>query len=155
MATDADGQLLLRLFEIANGEEMRQARHFMIFEFFPETEGDLKPIFADPDKRRENFYYQMVTRFWDTAAALVNHGVIDRELFCATNDEHLALWAKLHEFVPFLRERVFGAHYLVNLELLIQDQPGAEDNILTHAERFRKLSERQHRRLHHVQVPTI
>jgi DNA-directed RNA polymerase subunit F len=143
MTTPNDGLLLMRLFEIASSERMLEARNFMIFEFFPQNEADLKVIFAEPSKRRENFHYQMVTRFWDMAAALVNRGLLDRELFYVTNNEHLAIWAKLHEFVPFLRQRVFGSGYLANLESLIEEQPDAEAEVLAHAERFRKLAARQ------------
>ena len=47
MATAADGELVLRLYEIRREEALRRARRFMVFDFNPKTPEDLRVVSRD------------------------------------------------------------------------------------------------------------
>jgi hypothetical protein len=142
MSTEKDAGLILRLFEYANSERMQAARNYVIFEFLPGSEQDFQPLFSHPDRRQHNFYFQMVTRFWEIVAAFVNYGTLDSELFYATNNEHVAVWVKVSEFISYLRQ-VFGPGYLGNLETLVNDQPDVQREVTNFRNLFNRMSAKQ------------
>jgi hypothetical protein len=61
----------------------------------------------------------MVTTYWEMAAALVNRGALDRELFLAANSEHLAVFALLEPHLDGLRTLIREPGYLRELETLV------------------------------------
>ena len=42
MATTADAEVVMRLYELRREETLRKARHFMVFEFQPKTLEELR-----------------------------------------------------------------------------------------------------------------
>ncbi|MBO0801102.1 MAG: hypothetical protein J2P31_19975, partial [Blastocatellia bacterium] len=118
MATPQDAELILKLYELRQEKTLREARKFVIAEFFPKNADDVKAIFLDREHPEYNAYYRQATSYWDMAAALVNQGTIDRELFFATNGEFLAIWAKFDDFIGELREFA-GPNTMANLEKLV------------------------------------
>src|SRR5262249_16813998 len=72
-------------------------------------------------------YLRMVTSYWEMAAALVNHGAIDADLFNETAGEHVMVFAKIHPFLAELRETFQNPNAFKNLEKVVLDAPeGAE-----------------------------
>ena len=72
-------------------------------------------------------YLRMVTSYWDMAAAMVNHGAIDADLFNETVGEHVMVFAKVEPFLAELREKFQNPEAFKNLEKVILDAPnGAE-----------------------------
>jgi len=139
MATPQDADLIIKLYDLRREETMRKARNFMFLEFFPQSVDDVKALFADTEHPERNAYYRQVTTYWDMAAAMVNHGAINQELFFDTNGEFFAIWAKLSDFIDDLRA-FFGPQYLVNLEKLVAAHPNGEQRLQIVRERFKRLA---------------
>lgn len=118
---------------------MRKARKYLILEFFPKTAQDIEALFVDQEHPELNHYYRQVTSYWDMAAAMVNHGSIDKALFMDTNGEVIAVWAKIGDLIEDLR-KFFGPQYMVNLEKLVLQYPNAEARVQGMKERFRKMA---------------
>lgn len=139
MATAEDAKLILHLYELRREETMRKARGFVFSpDFMPTSAKDLMDmVMTDPEK---SAYFRQASSYWDMAAALVNHGTIDASLFYDTNGEYLAVWAKIGDLVPDLRE-IFGPQYMKNLEQLIANQPNGALRIQLFKERFKKIAE--------------
>jgi hypothetical protein len=139
MATAEDAKLILQLYELRREDAMRKARAFITGpDFMPASAKELMDmVMTDPEKSAR---FRQASSYWDMAAALVNHGTIDAALFYDTNGEYLAVWAKLGDLVPELRE-IFGPQYLKNLEQLIAKQPDGARRIQMFKERYKKIAE--------------
>lgn len=142
MATAKDAELILKLYELRTEATMRKARNFVFMEFFPTGIADVQALFNNREQPELNAYFRQATTYWEMAAAMVNHGAIDRELFFDTNGEFFAVWAKIGDFIEDLR-KLFGAQYLANLEKLVQTHPNGAERVRLMKERFAKLSERR------------
>ena len=142
MATAQDAELILKLYELRRDETLRKARNYMFFEFFPQSAGDVKALFGNPDFAQQNAYFRQASTYWDMAAALVNFGTIDKELFFNTNGEFFAIWAKIGDFVPELRE-TFGPQYMVNLEKLVASHPNGAQRTEMMKARFKGMAEQR------------
>lgn len=142
MATGQDAELIIKLYDLRRDETMRKARHFFTFEFFPNSADDVKALFGDPALAQQNAYYRQASSYWDMAAAMVNHGAIDKELFFDTNGEFFAIWAKIGDFVPELRG-FFGPQYMVNLEKLIASHPNGAQRVELMKARLKAIAERR------------
>ncbi len=139
MATAEDARLILQLYEMRREEVMRKARGFMTGpEFLPTSAKEIMDmIWSDPQK---SAWFRQASTYWDMAAALVNHGAIDEALFFDTNGEYLAIWSKIGEFVPELRESL-GPQFLKNLEQLVAKQPNGAMRLQIMKERYKKMAE--------------
>lgn len=139
MATVDDAKLILQLYELRREETMRKARAFIFSpDFMPASAKDLMDmVMTDPQK---SAYFRQASSYWDMAAALVNHGTIDSALFYDTHGEYLAVWAKIGDLIPDLRE-IFGPQYMKNLEQLITNQPNSALRIQMFKERYKKIAE--------------
>lgn len=142
MATAQDAELIIKLYDLRRDETMRKARHFFIFEFFPNSADDVKALFGNPELAQQNAYYRQASSYWDMAAAMVNHGTIDKDLFFDTNGEFFAIWAKIGDFVPELRG-FFGPQYMVNLEKLIASHPNGAQRVEMMKARLKAIAERR------------
>lgn len=119
--------LILRLYELRRDETMRQARTWFLTNFDPQS---VRDIFAAlGGEHSANF--RMVASYWDMAAAFVNHGAIDEQMFNDINTEHIAVYAKFQPFLAELRQMpgLPPYLYLKNLEPLVLRMPDAEDRI--------------------------
>ncbi|GGA64462.1 hypothetical protein GCM10011507_15090 [Edaphobacter acidisoli] len=97
MATTADAEVVLKLYDLRREESLRLARRFMTFEFNPKTHEELYAVSRDP-KSDKNVFWRQALSYWEMAASLVNTGAIDPELFLASNAEGILLYAKFHHF---------------------------------------------------------
>jgi len=130
--------LVLKLYELRREVKMREAREWFGLGFNPRTVQDVMAALQGP----QSAYLRMVTSYWDMAAALVNHGAIDAQMFADTNNEYLVVFAKLQPFLADLRA-AFGPHYLAQLEGVVARQPGAMERLAALRERFRELAARR------------
>ena len=142
MATAQDAELILKLYELRTDDTMRKARNFVIMEFFPTSAADVQALFADREHPERNAFFRQATSYWDMAAAMVNHGSIDKDLFFDTNGEFFAIWAKIGDMVSELRQ-FFGPQYMASLEKLVQSHPNGELRVNLMKERFRKMAEQR------------
>jgi hypothetical protein len=139
MATPQDADLIIKLYDLRREKTMRKARNYFFTQFFPKGADDVKALFADREHPEYNAYFRQVTTYWDMAAAMVNHGAIDRDLFFDTNGEFFGIWAKIGDFITGLRE-LLGPHYLANLEKLVASHPNHEQRIQMMKERFKRMA---------------
>jgi hypothetical protein len=101
-ATYDDANLLLRLYEIRREAKLRAARHWFLFEFEPKSWRELRKSYFTGEEHDN--YLRMVGTYWDMVCALVKQGVLHKELFYATNSEHLAVWEKIKPWVEEARQ---------------------------------------------------
>jgi hypothetical protein len=97
MATAADAELILKLYELRREETMRKARRFMIFEFNPKTLEELRAVSRDTKSESNPCWRQMLS-FWEMSASLVLRGALDADLFLDSNVEGILIYAKFHHF---------------------------------------------------------
>ncbi|HYP26753.1 MAG TPA: hypothetical protein VE262_08550 [Blastocatellia bacterium] len=128
MSEKQDGaNLILRLYEIRREETMRKAREWFIADFHPESSKDVLGTLMG----EHSADFRMVVSYWDMAAALVNHGAIDEQMFNDMNTEHVAVYAKLEPFIAEFRAMP-GAPpylYLAQVEKVVMRMPDAEERI--------------------------
>ena len=115
--------LILKLYDLRREAKMREARNW-IFGFNPTSADEIMQTMMDPDV---GAYLRMVTSYWDMAAALVNHGAVDADMFNDTAGEHIMVFAKFEPFLAELREKFESPQAFAHLEKVIMDRPdGAE-----------------------------
>ena len=105
LATPADAEIILGLYQLRTEAVMRQARAWMTGEFWPTTAEEffavaLKP--ADP----HNAWLRQVLSYWEMAAAMVLHGAVSAELFVDCNAEGFFLLAKFAPILDGIREKM-------------------------------------------------
>jgi hypothetical protein len=100
LATPADAEIILRLYELRTETVMRQARAWMTGEFWPVTAEQYFAV-ADNPADPHNPWLRQVLTYWEMAAAMVLHGAVSAELFVDCNGEGFFLLAK---FAPILDE---------------------------------------------------
>lgn len=129
MSKFESADLILKLYDLRREAKMREARNW-IFSFNPTSADEYWQTMMDPEV---GGYLRMVTSYWDMAAALVNHGAIDADLFNETVGEHIMVFAKIQPLLAELRERFQNPEAFKNLEKVILDAPnGAEKLAKTH-----------------------
>ena len=100
LATPADAEIILKLYELRTETVMRQARAWMTGEFWPATAEEYFAV-ADNPADPHNAWLRQVLTYWEMAAALVLHGAVSAELFVDSNGEGFFLLAK---YAPILEE---------------------------------------------------
>ena len=122
-----DASLILRLYEIRREDAMRKARSWFITDFNPGSVQDIfNVLFGE-----HSADFRMVASYWDMAAAFVNFGAIDEEMFNDINTEHVAVYAKLQPFLAEIRAMPGVPPYLYfkNLEPLVLRMPDVQERI--------------------------
>ena len=104
LATPADAEIILKLYELRTEPVMRQARAWMTGEFWPRTVEEFFAV-ADNSADPHNPWFRQVTSYWEMAAALVLHGAVSAELFVDCNGEGFFLLAKFAPLLEGIRER--------------------------------------------------
>ncbi|MGA3034459.1 MAG: hypothetical protein ABSD70_14310 [Terracidiphilus sp.] len=104
LATAADAEIILKLYELRTETVMRQARAWMTGEFWPKTVEDFYAVYENP-KDPHNPHLRQVITYWEMAAALVIHGAVSAELFVDCNAEGFFLLAKLAHILDAIREK--------------------------------------------------
>ena len=122
MSKVESADLILKLYDLRRETTMREARNW-IFGFNPTSADEWEKTMMDPEV---GGYLRMVTSYWDMAAALVNHGAIDAEMFCDTVGEHYFVFAKVEPFLAELREKWQSPEAFKHLEKVILDRPDGQ-----------------------------
>lgn len=116
LATPADAEIILKLYELRREAVMRQARAWMIGEFWPRTIEDYLAVAEDPT-HPHNAHLRQVISYWEMAAALVLHGAVSAELFVDCSGEGLFILAK---FAPILEEiRSRNPYFMIKTSELV------------------------------------
>lgn len=137
MAIHDEAALILQLYELRREPTMRIARDWYAREFNPESMADVEKAFFG----EHSGHIRMVTSYWDMAAALVNNGAINVQLFNETNGEQIVVFGKLEPFLKDIRAG-YGPQYLANLEKLIDATPGGRERVGMMRERMKTIRAR-------------
>jgi hypothetical protein len=122
LATPADAEIILKLYDLRREEVMRKARAWVIGEFWPSTAEEYFSVAMNPADAH-NPYVRQVVSFWEMAAALVLHGTVSAELFIDCNQEGLFLLAKFESILDAVRER--NPMFLARTSDLVKRFPAA------------------------------
>ncbi len=136
MSKQQDADLILKLYDLRREATMREARNWL-FTFNPTSVQDIIEVLIG----EHSGHYRMVISYWDMAAALVNNGAIDEQLFNETNGEHLFVYSKIQPVIEEVRALFGNPDFLRNLETLVKRIPDSEAKITTMRERMKKFGE--------------
>ena len=107
LATPADAEIILRLYELRTEALMRQARAWITGEFWPATADEYFAVALNPADPHNAWLRQVLT-YWEMAAAMVLHGAVSAELFVDCNAEGFFLLAKFSPIIEAIREKSPG-----------------------------------------------
>ena len=107
LATPADAEISLRLYELRTEALMRQARAWITGEFWPATADEYFAVALNPADPHNPWLRQVLT-YWEMAAAMVLHGAVSAELFVDCNAEGFFLLAKFSPIIEAIREKSPG-----------------------------------------------
>lgn len=137
MSKVESADLILKLYDLRREDTMRKARDWM-FSFNPTSAQDYMQTMMNPEV---GGYLRMVTSYWEMAAAMVNHGAIDADLFSETAGEHVMVFAKLEPFLGEMREMFQEPKAFQHLEKLIMAAPGGEEKLRKTQEWMKSIQE--------------
>src|SRR5260370_39120635 len=106
--------LMLRLYDMRREARLRQARAWFVEHFHPASAEEMMEKY--PQGSEENTYIRMVISYWDMVASIVNRGLINDELFFASNGEIWVVWDRLRAIVPTWRAAFQTPHRFQNME---------------------------------------
>jgi hypothetical protein len=124
VATAADAEVILKLYEMRREETLRKSRRFMIFDFQPKTLDELRAVSRDVGSQHNASWRQVLT-YWEMAASLVLRGALDADLFLDSNGEGILIYAKYHHFHEET-EKQSGNPFMRNTAALIEKYPTAQ-----------------------------
>jgi len=104
LASTADAEIILKLYELRTEAVLRQARAWVMGEFWPATAEDFFAVALNP-RDPHNAWFRQVTTYWEMAAALVLHGAVSAELFVDCNGEGFFLLGKFAPILAAIREK--------------------------------------------------
>ena len=104
LATPADAEIILKLYDLRRETLMRQARAWVTGEFWPATAEEYFAVASNPGDPHNPFIRQVVG-YWEMAAAMVLHGAVSAELFVDCNAEGFFLLAKFAPILDGIRQR--------------------------------------------------
>jgi len=136
MSKQEDANLILKLYDLRREATMREARNWM-FTFNPTSVQDVIEVLLG----EHSGHYRMVISYWDMAAAMVNNGAIDEQLFNDTNGEHLFVYSKIQPVIEEVRAMFGNPDFLRNLETLVKRIPDSEQKIISMRERMKQFAE--------------
>jgi hypothetical protein len=116
LATPADAEIILKLYELRTETMMREARAWVTGEFNPATAEEFFAVaenFADP----HNAYLRQVVSYWDMASAMVLHGAVSAELYVDCNGEGFFMLAKFAHIIDAIRQK--NPHFLAKTSELV------------------------------------
>jgi len=114
-ATAADGELILKLYDLRREPVMRQARAEMIAKFVPKSWDEVAAVLKGDHPL--NVYYRMVSSYWEMAASLAKHGALHAELLAENFGEGYINFAKVQPHLADMRKTAPTAY--VNTEWFV------------------------------------
>jgi len=123
LATHADGELILKLYELRTEAVLRRARAWVTVEFWPATAAEFFAI-QDDYGAEKNCWLRQVVTYWEMAASLVLHGALSADLFVDCNSEPFFILAKLSPLLPEIHAKI-PTYFSKMLQLIEVSQPAA------------------------------
>jgi hypothetical protein len=120
-ATHDHADLLLRTYEIRREPQLRQSRDFMNkVEARSFEEYNKKYPMGSPGSQ----HWGKVFGYWDMVCALVDRGLIDKDLFDTCTVEHVFLFLKFRPIIEGYRKQWNFPQMLASLERVATGHPG-------------------------------
>lgn len=138
MATQADAEIVMRLYDMRREDVMRQARNFMAGEFWPDGPADVQKL-MNAWGTQENAYYRQVTSYWEMAASLPLSGAVDPDLFSDWSGEMFFIFSKMFPFLAELRETTKNPKMFGNIETFINSKPAYQEKLQAFTARTQKM----------------
>ena len=113
-ATYDDANLVLELYKLRREPRLREARKW--FGGAPQFQSRDEWLKLCPSGSEENASYRMVVTYWEMVSSLVASGVLNAELFYASNLEMLFVWEKIRVMLPEVRAAQKNPTLYRNLE---------------------------------------
>jgi hypothetical protein len=123
IASSADAELILKLYELRTETVMRKARAWVTGEFWPQSADEFFEVLHDSGSERNAWLRQVVT-YWEMAASLVLHGALSSDLYVDCNPEPFFVLAKLAAILPQIHERM-PTYFSKTLQLVENSQPAS------------------------------
>jgi len=133
-ATQADAELILKLYDFRREPVMREARAF-VFNFAPRTIDDILAIVSD-FSLKENAYMRQVVGYWEMAASLVLRGALHEDLARDNFTELLFVYARLDPFLAELRQRTGMKTFAAHMQQFVESSPAARERVALFQQRF-------------------
>ena len=134
MGKQEDANLILKLYNLRREPVMREARNWF-FSFNPATPAE----YMDAMMGDHSGHLRMVVSYWDMAAALVNNGAIDEQMFNDANAEHLFVFAKIEPVLEGLRQQWNQPDMLKHFETLVRRIPENKEKLAAIRERIKMI----------------
>ena len=115
-------RLNLQLFDIRREPVLREARHWFLLEFNPESLDEM--VAAVSGARNASF--RMVLGYWDMAASLVTTGAIDADAFRAAHGEIFGAFSKIYPYLAEMRAISGEPEFCKHMETVILGAPDAD-----------------------------
>jgi len=112
-ATYDDANLVMRLYDLRREEKLREARAWFVANFKPKSMADIGGLC--PTGSENNARMRQVASYWDMAASFVTAGVLNAELFFASNREMLVVAVRFRPVLEELRGAYKDPSFLKNL----------------------------------------
>ncbi len=125
LATTAEAQLILKLYELRTEAGLRTARAWVTQQFWPKSADEVFTLYRTPGQ--ENNYLRQVGSYWDMAISFVLHGALSADLFVDCNAEPFFIYSKMLPFLPELRERM--PTYQTKTEMLVERSAPAKARV--------------------------
>lgn len=132
-----DAELILKLYDLRREPVMRQARHFMMYEFFPKNYAELKPLLGSDHPK--NAFFRQVTSYWEMAASFVNRHILHHDVFSDNCGEALFVYARLEPHLEALRSD-YSPTFLVQIEKVVQNNVVIREKLGIIRERVKQLA---------------
>jgi hypothetical protein len=123
IASNADAEIILKLYELRTETVMRKARAWITGEFWPLTADDFFAVQMDSGSDNNRYLRQVVT-YWEMAASLVLHGALSSDLYVDCNAEPFFILAKLAHLLPEIHSRS-PLYFSKTLQLIDNSQSAA------------------------------
>ena len=117
-ATYDDANLIMRLYDLRREEKLREARAWFVSYFKPKSMADINQLC--PPGSDNNARMRQVASYWDMAASFVTEGVLNADLFFASNREMLVVAVRFRPVIAELRAAFKDPSFLKNLETVAQ-----------------------------------
>ena len=117
-ATYDDANLIMRLYDLRREEKLREARAWFVSYFNPKSMADINQLC--PPGSDNNARMRQVASYWDMAASFVTAGVLNADLFFASNREMLVVAVRFRPVIAELRAAFKDPSFLKNLETVAQ-----------------------------------
>jgi len=140
--------LNLQLFDLRRETLLRQARHWFVSDFNPESFAEFVNIVSG----EQNAWFRMVISYWDMAASLVSTGAIDGDAFRAAHTEIFATFSKIQPFLEELRKVSGESDICKHMEAVVMAEPNAEAMLTRRREAIRAAARARSSKSAHTEV---